>query len=93
MAIIERTEEQREIERLEEIEASQFTAVMEKGRQAHELNIAKLKYAVQPRHKAVARVAVAFAKAPALFMLALTLPLLVLRGREIPKALSDFLSL
>jgi hypothetical protein len=87
------TPEQRELDRYEEIEARDHAARVEQGRQQHELNLAKLKYQTQPRHKAVARVAVAFAKAPALLILAFTLPLLVLCGRGVPKELADFMQL
>ncbi len=57
----------------------------------HEFALAKLKYATQPRHKAVLRIVLAIIKLPALIVLALLLPFVVMAGRSIPQPLSTFL--
>lgn len=93
MAIRRKTEEEIEQERREEWELIEYSSAQEAAKRDHELRIAQLKYRTQPRHKAIARVFIAFAKGPALCVLAVTLPILILRGREVPKPLYDFLSL
>ncbi len=97
MAVLEQTLEQRELDREEEIEDREWAASREdsreEGRRQHELQLAKVKAAIPQRHKTIVRIGLAVAKAPALVVLALTIPLLVLLKREIPESLSNFMNL
>lgn len=104
MPLIEKSQEQIEFEREVELaEQSRYDDVRAEER-AHELKlvgerhkrdieIARLKHAVQPRQAVVGRVLIAIVKAPALVLLAATLPFLVWRGRGVPQELLDFLTL
>lgn len=65
----------------------------ERRRMDHELRLAKLKHATQPRYKAAERVLVAFAKSSAWVVLAISLPILVARGKDIPASLTKFMTL
>jgi hypothetical protein len=93
MPIIEQTTEQRELERVEEIEDREWAADREEARQRHQLELAKTKLAVPQRHKTIARIGIALAKSPALLILAIMLPVLILCGKEVPQPLADFLIL
>lgn len=93
MAIYKKTEEELEMQRREEWEILEYQAAQDAAKRQHDLQVAQLRYRTQPRHKAVAKVCIAFAKAPALCVLAITIPVLILRDREVPKYLQDFLSL
>lgn len=93
MAIRRKTEEELELERREEWELIEYSSAQEAAKRDHELRIAQLKYRTQPRHKAVARVFVAFAKAMALPVTVVCITILVLKDREVPKSLIDFLTL
>lgn len=97
MPVIELTKEQHEIEREEELQDRDWAAAVEAKREEakrqHELSIVRIKSAVPQRHKTITRIGVAFAKIPAMIVLAFMLPLLVLSGKEIPRSLTDFLEL
>jgi len=90
--INEKTQEQREIERLEELEDREYYEKQGREQRQHELNLAKLRYAA-PKHKVIARVLIAFAKVPATIICAVMIPLLALARKEVPAALRDFLIL
>lgn len=93
MPIIEFSAEQFELEHQAEIEEREWTADREEARRQHELNLAKIKATVPQRHKTIVRIGLALAKGPALVILAITLPILILRGKDIPPALADFMNL
>jgi len=97
MPIIEKSAEQHEIERREELEDLAWAAEREDSREQakrrHELELARLKAAIPQRHKTITRVGLAIAKLPALIVLALMLPLLVLAGKDLPTPLTSFMEL
>lgn len=90
MPVIELTQEQHELERAEEIEDRDWAASREEARRQHELNLARIKATIPQRHKTITRIGIACVKLPALVVLSLTLPLLVIAGKSIPKPLEDF---
>lgn len=93
MAVLLQTDDERDYERKIEIEDREWAADREEALRRHNLELAKAKLAVPQKHKTITRVALAFAKAPALVVLAIMTPLLVLRGREVPEQLFEFMSL
>lgn len=85
--------EREEIERREEYDARDYAAAVEAERREHEYRLAKLKYSTEARHKALYKTFVALCKGPAWFVLAITLPMVIRAGKDIPKFLQDFMNL
>lgn len=65
--------EQYELDRLEERELAERVAGEREAEREHEYRLAKLKYSTAGRYRMWGRVLIAFAKAPAWFILAITL--------------------
>lgn len=79
--------EQYELDRLESIEQADREAREHTAEREHEYRLAKLKYSTAGRFRMWGRVLIAFAKAPAWFVLAITL-----RG-EAPEYWKKFLDI
>lgn len=73
MPILPRDPEAYELERLEQQEAADREEAREAKEREHEYRLAKLKYSTAGRFRMWVRVLIAFAKAPAIFVLAFTL--------------------
>lgn len=81
---------------LEMEEREQELTAQEKAEQRkydHELAVARLKYATQPRHKAVSRVLLAAIKIVALPIVVICVTYLAVRERPIPSTLTSYLDL
>lgn len=76
-----------------EVEERIFQADQARARREQEYKLAKLELGVSTRHKAFVQIAIALVKAPALMVLCILLPVLVLNDKDLPPALVDFLSL
>lgn len=73
MPILARSEEEFELERLAEREQEEREAARSEAEREHEYRLAKLKYSTAGRFRMWGRILIAFAKAPAWFVLACTL--------------------
>lgn len=74
-------------------EEREFFAQQAVKKREHEYRIAKLKHGTQTRLKTISRVMVAIVKGPACLVLAITIPRLVAKDKEVPQALLDFINL
>lgn len=84
---------QHDLEMLERKQEAEAQERADKLKYAHELDLAKLKYATQPRHKAVARVCLAAIKMLAVPVVVLCIAVLAARDKPIPTTLTSYLDL
>lgn len=93
MPYIEKSQLQIEIEQAEEREYLALAREAEDRRREHELKLAKLKYATQPRYRSIERSITIMAKSPALIVGLIVIGVLTVKGKELPAVLVKFMTL
>lgn len=93
MPLVEKDQIQLEVEHQEELEQYRRSMDREARREEHQLKLAKLKYATQPRYRSIERGIVAVTKAPACGIALICVTILTLQGREVPEIMKSFLTI
>lgn len=93
MPIIQRSELEVALEHQAEIEEREIALAAETRRNEHAYRVAKLKHQTQPRYKSIERAVVTITKAPALAVALICITVLVLRGKEVPESLNNFIAI
>lgn len=93
MAVVERDPLEKAIEAEEDARREKAVQRELESRREHELKLAKLKYATQPRYKSIERVVVSCVKALSLPVCIVVLGVLAARGVQSPPSLEKFINI